>query len=104
LLKAVFPYNGNPKELLLLNKKAIFSLNTRHHFRLSGAELALLQRTLDLDVNRRANSRELLDVYIKNYEKEVGGCDRKDRASKHTRTESMPSSTRGQRFESGNSI
>lgn len=100
----MFPYNGNPKELLLLNKKAVFSLNTRHHFRLSGAELALLERTLDLDVSRRANSRELLDVYIKNYEKEVGGSDKKSKPIRHMRTESQPSSTRHSRFESGNSI
>ena len=48
-------------------------------------------------MNRRANSRELLDVYIKDYEKEVGG-DKISKPSKHMRTESQPSSTRAQRL------
>ena len=34
LMRPVFPFNGNPKELLMLNKKASFSLQTKYHYRL----------------------------------------------------------------------
>jgi serine/threonine protein kinase len=72
LLKAVFPFNGNPKELLILNKKAVFDLETRSHLKLMSTERRLLEKTLELNVTKRASSRELLDVYIKDYEKEAG--------------------------------
>lgn len=42
LLRAVFPFNGNPKELLALNKKALFSLDTKYHMKLSDCEFLLL--------------------------------------------------------------
>lgn len=69
LLKAVFPYNGNPKELLQLNKKATFSLETKQHLCLLASEYDILKKTLEIDPEKRISSDELFKVYIKAYEK-----------------------------------
>lgn len=49
MLKAVFPYNGNPKDLLISNKKATFSLETKNHLALLTSELTILKKTLEVD-------------------------------------------------------
>ena len=46
MLKSVFPYSSNPKELLLANKKANFSLNSRHYLSLLASEHDILRKTL----------------------------------------------------------
>jgi len=78
----VFPYNGDPKQLLTLNKKAVFSLDTKRHEMLLGSELRLLQKTLAVDPDKRIDSRELIDVYIAEYEREVEGLEHKKQGSK----------------------
>lgn len=81
MLKAVFPYNGNTKELLLTNRKALFSLDTKYHFALLRSELALLEKTLELDASERATSKDLLDKYIPAYEKDIQELEGKQKKS-----------------------
>ena len=67
-------------------------------------ELILLQKTLDLDADKRATSRELLDVYIKEYEKDVGFDRKKNKVSEHKRNASQTQTVRRDRIMTANSI
>lgn len=52
-----------------------------------------MQKTLAIEPEKRTNSRELLDVYIKDYEREVAELESKKSAKRTAKIEMEPNSS-----------
>lgn len=75
--------------------------------RLMNSEYCLLEKTLVIDPNKRISSNQLLDTYIKAYEKEVKASKKKEKEKtdeKMLHRTSSHENTARSRIQMGNSI